>query len=274
MKVFLSWSGQKSNLVAHALRHWLPTVLQAARPYYSPDDIGKGMRWSAEVANELQQAEVGILCVTRENLVAPWLMFEAGALAKSLDRSRVVPLLLGVEPADLSGPLAQFQASRFDMADVRRVIAVVNTQLGESGLEESVLDRVFEKWWPDLELKVEKIMSSQGVQPDKVLRSDRALLEEVLELLRTKAFQPPPKTTVVATSAVGSLPVERLDITVRTAQNLHAEGIHTVDDLLEWSETKLLKTPNIGRRALSEISSALAQVGSHLKAPEGGASGA
>lgn len=55
MKVFLSWSGQRSNLVAHALRHWLPAVLQATRPYYSPDDIDKGMRWSAEVANELQQ---------------------------------------------------------------------------------------------------------------------------------------------------------------------------------------------------------------------------
>lgn len=199
-------------------------------------------------------------------------MFEAGALAKSLDQARVVPLLLGVEPADLSGPLAQFQATRFDLADVRRLVAVVNTQLAENGLDEVTLDRVFEKWWPDLELKMQQIMNSKSDHLAETVRSDRALLEEMLELIRAKAFQPLQKTTLVATSAVGHLLVERLDITVRTAQNLHAEGIHTVDELLEWSETQLIKTPNIGRRAISEISAALVQVGYQLKSPESGSS--
>ncbi len=46
-------------------------------------------------------------------LKAPWLMFEAGALAKSVKGSRLVPLLFGIESADIKGPLIHFQAAAF-----------------------------------------------------------------------------------------------------------------------------------------------------------------
>ena len=274
MKIFISWSGRTSNLVAQALRHWLPAVLQATRPYYSPDDIAKGTRWSGEVALELQESKVGILCVTRENLTAPWLMFEAGALAKSLDQSRVIPLLVGVEPTDLSGPLAQFQAARFEHSEVRQIVSVINNQLGASALDDGVLNTVFEKWWPDLQARIGSIPLTQSSPPNEAVRSDRDLLEEMLSLLRARTFkQPLERASMVNLASLHSIPIDGLDITARTVFNLRSEEILTVGELLQHTETQLLKTPNIGRRALAEINAALTGIGLQLRSEQSGADG-
>lgn len=94
MNVFISWSGSSSRGVALALKEWLPGVVQVVRPFMSAEDLEKGTRWASKVAEELEQSDFGILCVTRHNVDSPWLHFDAGALSKKIDRARVVPLLL------------------------------------------------------------------------------------------------------------------------------------------------------------------------------------
>jgi len=71
MKVFISWSGDLSKCLAEVLRQWLPAVIQAVKPYYSPDDITKGARWTTEIAKELEEASLGIICLTQDNLEGP-----------------------------------------------------------------------------------------------------------------------------------------------------------------------------------------------------------
>lgn len=44
MKVFLSWSGERSRLVATALHEWLPQVINAVEPFIS-SNIDAGARW-------------------------------------------------------------------------------------------------------------------------------------------------------------------------------------------------------------------------------------
>ena len=97
-----------------------------------------------------------MLFITPENTEAPWLLFEAGALSKNLDRSKVCPLLFGdIEPTDIKGPLEQFQAAKFGKAEVKRVLKMVNTEMGgEMALGSDVLDSVFEMWWPKLDEQV------------------------------------------------------------------------------------------------------------------------
>jgi hypothetical protein len=98
----------------------------------SSEDIAKGARWSLDLLRELEDTQIGIVCLTPENLVAPWILFEAGAVGKALDKSRVCTYLHGLRPADLEGPLVQFQATVTEENDTLKLLHTVNTALDEN----------------------------------------------------------------------------------------------------------------------------------------------
>ncbi|MAD45464.1 MAG: hypothetical protein CMI02_07720 [Oceanospirillaceae bacterium] len=183
MKVFISWSGSHSRKLGEAIRDWLPGVIQLVTPYFTPSDIEKGTRWSNDISKELTESQIGILCVTQENIHSDWILFEAGALSKSLDKSHVCPILFGITNTDLAGPLKQFQTTEFEKGDMHRLLGVINSRLGDSKLPQKTLDIVFEKWWPDLEQKITGIIDEIDL-PEGPVRPDRELLEEILQLSR------------------------------------------------------------------------------------------
>jgi len=191
MKVFISWSGDMSKNVAEAIREWLPTVLQTVKPYFTPSDIEKGTRWSSDIASELDDSKAGIFCVTSENLTSQWLMFEAGAISKKVEQSLVCPILIGLDNADINGPLTQFQTTLFEKADFKRLVTDLNKANKSNVLEEAVLHKVFERFWPELEENVKSIIqrNSSETTDKSNERSDRELIEEILDLSRSLAIQ-------------------------------------------------------------------------------------
>ena len=78
MEILISWSGERSQSLARALREWLPGVLQRIAPWMSDMDIYSGSRWADELGTRLAKSNFGIDCVTPENSNAPWILFEAG----------------------------------------------------------------------------------------------------------------------------------------------------------------------------------------------------
>jgi hypothetical protein len=183
MDLFISWSGQMSRDLGEALRAWLPMVLQGVRPFFAPD-IEKGARWSRQIAEQLDACKAGIFCMTKENLAKPWIMFEAGALSRN--GGRVCPLLFDVDAADLEGPMGQFQAAPFCEDEMRQMIRTLNSALGPDRLDEQVVERTFEMWWPDLHARVRRIRNRHEPQPsgEKPEQSDRDLIEEILNLAK------------------------------------------------------------------------------------------
>lgn len=189
MDVFISWSGEKSRKSAEVLRDWLPSVIQAVTPYFTPKDIDKGLRWSSDISGKLDASQFGIILVSKENIDAPWIIFEAGALSKNVGASHVCPLLLDLKPTDLSGPLVQFQATEFNKDDVRKLIGALNDALGENSISDKTLDNIYEKWWPDLEKALFDILNDKGTGANSSeIRSDRELIEEILRLARNKEY--------------------------------------------------------------------------------------
>lgn len=182
-KVFISWSGETSKRIAEVLKEWIPAVLQFVEPYFTPNDIEKGARWSKEIAEELQQSKVGIFCLTKENLTSKWMMFEAGAISKNLSASYVCPLLFDVDFSDLEGPLTQFQMSKFSKLDMLKLLRTINNACDDGKLSEKILENVFEKWWEDLNEKINPIIIA-GKSKEGQIRSDRDLMEEVLSISR------------------------------------------------------------------------------------------
>lgn len=187
MKIFISWSGQLSKELAEVFRDWIPGVLQFVKPYFTPGDMEKGSRWSSEIAKELQESQIGIIVLTRENLSEPWIMFEAGALSKQLEKSQICPILFGVEDTDLVGPLVQFQATSFTKADMKKLVKTINNACGDERLVDNVIDTVFEMWWSKLESQIKLVMGKERGRGQKELRSDRELVEEILSLTRMSA---------------------------------------------------------------------------------------
>ena len=183
MKVFISWSGEKSRRIALALKEWLPVVIRPLRPYVSSEDIGKGSRWSKELESELETSEFGILCLTRENMDAPWLMFEAGALSK-VGISRITPFLFDMQPPEVTGPMQLFQATIFDKRDIRALVAELNRNCGEGALDEKMLGQVFERWYPDLERRLNALRNLETGERDSRqarLAADIAAIRRMME---------------------------------------------------------------------------------------------
>lgn len=192
MKVFLSWSGEQSRAVAGALREWLPFINSEITPWMSGTDVEPGARWSSAVAEELEATNFGIVCVTSENQNSAWLNFEAGALAKQLDTSRLVPLAIGLKPTDVKPPLGQFQVKK--LTEAGRLIESGLLSLVESldkRCENHAPDvaEAFKRNWPELKPRLEEALAASETDEE---RPDRELLEEVLATVRNLQLQPVP----------------------------------------------------------------------------------
>lgn len=190
VKVFISWSGQTSHRVATILRDWLPSVIQSVEPYVSSEDIDKGARWSTDIASELNQASFGLLCVTKENVRAPWLNFEAGALGKSVDKSRVCPILFRIKRSEVDGPILQFQSTICEKDDILKLLKSINAGCAEHGIDEARLEKTFDVWWPSLSKDLDDVPNDvanpiptekKHITPNEQMEK---VLEEVLELSR------------------------------------------------------------------------------------------
>lgn len=158
--VFISWSKPTSHEFAKILYKWLPEVIQALDPWLSSEDIDKGTQWAVELGKRLQDSSQSIICVTPDNFDEPWLNFEAGALARSLDESRVHPLLFSVEPAALTGrPLAQFQATvATESTEMLKLLKSLEKKSDRS-LGEERLQRALRKHWKDFLGAVDNVRS-------------------------------------------------------------------------------------------------------------------
>lgn len=186
MKVFVSWSGEKSRAVATAVSEWLGFVHQSVDTWVSTKDIHVGDRWATEIENGLQDAAYGIICVTPENVDSKWINYEAGAISKKIGTSsgKVAVLLIDFDSeADLEMPLSQFHAVMMTKAGFDDLAVSVNNAIEGSARADRDVVRAAELAWPRLESDLAAI---KVTEPDtkKRKRSDQDLLEEIVLRLR------------------------------------------------------------------------------------------
>ena len=185
MKVFLSWSGERSRLVATLLDEWLRCVLQAIRPWISTKDIDRGSLWFSEIQDQLQDVTTGIICLTQENKEKPWILFEAGALAKGLSNSRVCTLLIDLEPHDILAPLSQFNHTKPDRDGIYALVHTLNNRLGYKRLDQVILNKVLDTYWEQFEDKFKEIITATPPSEKPKARPEKDILAEILDHTRT-----------------------------------------------------------------------------------------
>ena len=118
----------------------------------------------------------------------------------------------------------------------------------------------------DLDKLILDIESNGTIDPEQAIRRAATILQQQLAV-----FVDFDTETVVAAEPkqeevdpILLRPVDDLELTVRSANCLKAENIHYIGDLIQRTETDLLKTPNLGKKSLTEIKDVLGQRGLSL----------
>lgn len=115
----------------------------------------------------------------------------------------------------------------------------------------------------DLDKLIMDIETNGAIEPEEAIRYAARMLMEQLSVFADLEGTPiaiaAPRPSHV--DPVLLHPVDDLELTVRSANCLKAENIYYIGDLIQRTETELLKTPNLGRKSLNEIKEVLASRG-------------
>ncbi|MDM7322324.1 MAG: DNA-directed RNA polymerase subunit alpha [Gammaproteobacteria bacterium] len=118
----------------------------------------------------------------------------------------------------------------------------------------------------DLDSLVLDIETNGSLSPEDAIRKAASILRDQLAVfidLKAESVERP----VVRESGIDPIllrPVDDLELTVRSANCLKAENIYFIGDLIQRTEIELLKTPNLGKKSLTEIKDVLAKHGLSL----------
>jgi len=240
MRIFLSWSGDVSKQVALALRDWLPSVVQAFDPWMSQEDLNKGTLWMPGLSAELENVGAAVICVTPDSAPSPWLNFEAGAMAKNVGKALVCPYYFGMKPTDVGlAPLAQFNGTHADPEDTRRMIGTLNGALSDKAIRDTILDKTFNQFWPELKEKLDRIQSVKEAPK----RTQVEMLEEILTRVRAIEARPPFQVVAAEAASLKSLK----DI---ASGRSSSSAFETKDGALSHSVTFHQAGREAGRRAV------------------------
>lgn len=164
------------------------------------------------------------------------------------------------------------QGRGYQSVSGRRVIRDENKQIGAIQLDASFspISRVSFEVEParveqrtDLDRLVLDIETDGSIDPEEAVRSAARILIDQMSIFADLQGTPVEEVEEKAPPIDPVLlrPVDDLELTVRSANCLKAEDIYYIGDLIQRTETELLKTPNLGRKSLNEIKEVLASKG-------------
>ena len=118
----------------------------------------------------------------------------------------------------------------------------------------------------DLDKLVFDIETNGTIDPEEAIRRAASILQEQLSVFVELKGDEQAKADDGASQIDPILmrPVDDLELTVRSANCLKAENIYYIGDLIQRTEVELLKTPNLGKKSLTEIKDVLASQGLSL----------
>jgi DNA-directed RNA polymerase subunit alpha len=116
----------------------------------------------------------------------------------------------------------------------------------------------------DLDKLVVTIETNGTIDPKNAVKEAAGILRGQLAVfvdLSKEEEEEVPEVEEVKVDPILLRSIDDLELTVRSANCLKAESIHYIGDLIQRAEVDLLKTPNLGRKSLTEIKDVLASRG-------------
>ena len=177
-KIFFCWSKSRSRAIAEAWAKLLPEIIQGVQPVLSTE-FHKGREWSQELRRHLDEARTGIVFLTPENVDAPWIHFEAGALATAVGKrdGDVFTYVYGFDPGRVSGPLSAYQSTVATKEDTQRLVSDLCAQLHRKPPH----DEQYYAWWIKLHKSLDNVPAPAITE----------LVPGFVELFERKTFNEP-----------------------------------------------------------------------------------
>lgn len=119
----------------------------------------------------------------------------------------------------------------------------------------------------NLDRLVIELETNGTIEPEEAIRRSATILRDQLSVFVDLEAETTESVTEPQEPAVDPIllrPVDDLELTVRSANCLKAENIFLIGDLIQRTEVELLKTPNLGKKSLTEIKDVLARRGLSL----------
>ena len=118
----------------------------------------------------------------------------------------------------------------------------------------------------DLDRLIVDLETNGTIDPEEAVRRAATILQQQLSVFVNfeSDVTPEPEDEVEEIDPILLRPVDDLELTVRSANCLKAENIYYIGDLVQSTEVELLKTPNLGKKSLTEIKDVLASKGLSL----------
>lgn len=146
--VFISCTKNLSRECAKVLRDWIKYVSNTDTPLLSSRTNDKVGYWLSDHSDDLIDIKTGIVCISKDNINSPWLVFELGALISRLGKNNVFTFLIDVDPEELEMPFSLVDSIRPNKEGMRKLLYALNFELGVKGLHKRILDQLFDACWP------------------------------------------------------------------------------------------------------------------------------
>lgn len=156
--IFISWSGNNSRIIANRLKQVIEKDIfnSKIKCFVSDSDIASGTDWWNKIKDELKSSKLGILCITKENIQASWIYYEAGALVGN--DVPTTPLLFNCSIKNLEKtPLTARQCIDFgSKRGFLKMISDINDQLKILDIPEDSLKLIADKAYQQLKIDLKE----------------------------------------------------------------------------------------------------------------------
>ena len=177
LNIFIGWSRKPQGLaVAKALKYWIEESFENCAAFVSETDIDVGSRWNDSLVRQLNNSDLAIVCITPDNVqnvgtggrlaefCSPWLIFEAGYLARSPARDNIIPFSFG--PAQVPDPLRQYQGLQANRAGCVGLIACIGKAVGGKLPATRPHDELFNRFCQNLRVVPDVTQEQRQQMPD------------------------------------------------------------------------------------------------------------
>lgn len=156
--IFISWSGEKSQKIAIAFQRWIDKYFNF-NIWLSCKEIVLGKAWDPQIQEALKKADVGVFFITKENVFAPWINFEAGGISKGDPEKNVCIVKIDINDIPKESPLFHYQSCMFNKEGIFNLL---NKVLRNDSLPDDSFKILFENYWGELYKEYLKIIYSEN----------------------------------------------------------------------------------------------------------------